>query len=348
VFPGGVLLVEFKGKVIYHAAHGFTSLAPTKSPTTIFTLYDLASLTKPLATTLAVMLLVQDHSLIIDKPICQYLSHLKDTNVGQATPGHLLSHSAGLPAWRPYYLECDNSNRTNIRQRIYEHIYREELEYQVGTRMLYSDLGFILLSELVEIVAGKSLAEFCLFRIFTPLGTRDTFFVAPTGPVCSSPEKKRVYAVTEDDPLRGRVLSGEVHDENAYVLGGITGHAGLFSTAGDVLKIVQEYVAAVKGEGRILGHELARLCVTRQDHVSGSTRTLGWDTPSENSSSGRYFSDRSFGHLGFTGTSIWVDPAIDLIVVLLTNRVHPSRDNNKIKEFRPVLHDQIYEWCATL
>lgn len=214
--------------------------------------------------------------------------------------------------------------------------------------MVYSDLGFMLLTELVETVSGKNLADFCLSRIFIPLDTADTFFIAPTGLVCSSPEKEHVYAATENDPWRGRVLCGEVHDENAYVLGGIAGHAGMFSTAGDVLKIVREYVAAMKGEGQILRADLARLSVTRQDHVSDSTRALGWDTPSDASSSGRYFSDKSFGHLGFTGTSIWVDPTMDLIVVLLTNRVHPSRDNNRIREFRPQLHDLIYECCAKL
>lgn len=348
VFPGGVLLVDFKGEIVHHAAYGFASLTPTHSPTTVTTLYDLASLTKPLAATLAVMLLVQDQHLTLDRPIYQYLPQLNDMKLGQATAGHLLSHSAGLPAWKPYYLEYDNIDWSNIRQSIYDRIHREELEYPVGARMVYSDLGFMLLTELVETISGKNLAEFCLSRIFIPLDAEDTFFIAPTGPVCSSPQHERVYAATEDDSWRGRVLCGEVHDENAYVLGGIAGHAGLFGTASDVLKIVREYVAAVKEKGQILRADLARLSVTRQDHVSDSTRALGWDTPSDASSSGRYFSDKSFGHLGFTGTSIWVDPTMDLIVVLLTNRVHPSRDNNRIREFRPQLHDLIYEWCATL
>ena len=356
VFPGGVLLVEFKGEILHHAAYGSASLIPTQAPTTITTLYDLASLTKPLATTLAVMLLVQDEHLILDRPICQYLPQLNDTGVGQATPCHLLSHSTGLPAWQPYYLEYDDEGLSkpsqmgcpNARQKIYDLIHCEELIYPVGAGTVYSDLGFILLTELVETISGQSLAELCLSRIFIPLATADTFFIMPTGPVSSSPQKERVYAATEDDSWRGRVLSGEVHDENAYVLGGIAGHAGLFSTAGDVRTIVREYVAAVKGEGRILRADLAQLCVTRRDQVSDSTRALGWDTPSHASASGRYFSERSFGHLGFTGTSIWVDPAMDLIVVLLTNRVHPSRDNNRITAFRPLLHDLIYEWCATL
>ena len=356
VFPGGVLLVDFKGETVHHAAYGCASLSPTQTPTTVSTLYDLSSLTKPLATTLAVMLLVQDQHLILDRSICQYLPDLNDTGLGQATPRHLLSHSSGLPAWKPYYLECDDEGRSkpsqmnslDNRQRIYDLIHREALIYPVGGGMVYSDLGFILLTELVESISGQSLAELCLSRMFIPISTADTFFITPTGPVCPTPQKVRVYAATEGDSWRGRVLSGEVHDENAYVLGGIAGHAGLFSTASDVLTIVREYVAAVKEKGCILRADLARLCVTRQDYVSDSTRALGWDTPSRASSSGRHFSDRSFGHLGFTGTSIWVDPTIDLIVVLLTNRVHPSRDNNQIKEFRPRLHDLIYECCATL
>ncbi|MBQ27141.1 MAG: serine hydrolase [Nitrospiraceae bacterium] len=356
VFPGGVLLVEFKGETVHHAAYGFASCVPTQLPTTITTIYDLASLTKPLATTLAVMLLVQDQALILDRPICQYLPQLNNMGVGQATPRHLLSHSAGFPAWKSYYLEWDKEKLSTTsqvdwlenRQRIYDRIHREKLEYPIGAGTTYSDLGFILLTELVETISRKNFGEFCLSRIFNPLATVNTFFVAPTGPVCSLPAKDRVYAATEDDQWRGRVLFGEVHDENAYVLGGIAGHAGLFSTASDVLNIVREYGAAVRGEGRILRADLARLCITRQKQVLDSTRALGWDTPSDVSSSGRYFSDQSFGHLGFTGTSIWVDPIMDLIVVLLTNRVHPSRANERIREFRPLLHDLIYEWCAKL
>ncbi len=356
IFPGGVLLVEFKGEIVHHAAYGFASYIPTKFPTTVTTLYDLASLTKPLATTLAVMLLVQDQRLFLDSPIFHYLPQLHDIEVGQATPRHLLSHSAGLPAWRSYYLECDKGGIPTKapvkwienRQIIYDLIYQEELVYPIGLGTEYSDLSFMLLSQLVEKISDMHLGEFCLSRIFNPLGTMDTFFVGPTGPVCSSPEKDRAYAATEDDLWRGRVLFGEVHDENAYVLGGIAGHAGLFSTASDVLNIVREYSDAVGGKGRILCADLAHLCITRSNQFSGSTRSLGWDTPSAPSSSGQYFSDRSFGHLGFTGTSIWVDPSIDLIVVLLTNRVHPRRDNDRIRVFRPQLHDLIYEWCAKL
>ena len=356
VFPGGVLLVQLKGEIVHHAAYGVASPLPPQSPATVTTVYDLASLTKPLATTLAVMLLAQDDHLVLDRPICHYLPDLSKRGVGQVTPAHLLSHASGLPSCKPYYLDCGvmvssktpEAGSPETRRRIYDLIHREELLHPVGDGMVYSDLGFILLTELVETVSGKNLGEFCRAHIFDPLAIEDTFFVAPSGPVCSFPNKKRAYAVTEDDPWRGRVLSGEVHDENAYALGGIAGHAGMFSTASDVLNIVQEYVAAVEGEGRLLSAALAHLCVTRRDYVSDSTRALGWDTPSESSSSGQYFSDRSFGHLGFTGTSIWVDPTIGLVVVLLTNRVYPSRSNNRIREFRPLLHDLIHEWCATL
>ena len=356
VFPGGVLLVEFHGAIIHHAAYGFASLTPRPLLTTVTTLYDIASLTKPLATTLAVMLLVQDGLLILDRPVSQYLPQLRGTQMGQATPLHLLAHSAGLPACKPYYRDCDArslSKRSNIgdretRQRIYNLIHREELAYPIGAGMIYSDLGFILLTELVEALSGESLAEFCLSRIFVPLGADDTFFISPTGPVCMTPQKERRYAATEDDSWRGKVLLGEVHDENAYILGGVAGHAGLFSTAGDVRKVIREYMAAANGMGNILHADLARLCITRQGQITSSTRALGWDTPSDTSTSGKYFSDQSFGHLGFTGTSIWVDPTKDLCVVLLTNRVHPSRDNNQITAFRPLLHDLIYERCATL
>ena len=356
IFPGGVLLVASAGEIVHHAAYGFASLTPMQSPTTVETLYDLASLTKPLATTLAVMLLVQDQRLKLDEPLCHYLPRLKDMMVGQVTPRHLLSHTAGLPAWKPYYRLWNNEDVYKMseiecrktRHRIYDLVHCEILLAPVGKEVIYSDLGFILLAELVEHISTANLAEFCLAQIFVPLATPNTFFVAPSGPVCVTAHKERTYAATEDDPWRRRILVGEVHDENAYVLGGVAGHAGLFSTAADVFRIVQEYVRATEGKGRILREDLAQLCVARQDQALDSTRALGWDVPSNNSSSGKHFSEQSFGHLGFTGTSVWADPKADLVVVLLTNRVHPHRTNNRIAEFRPLLHDAIYEQCAKL
>ena len=356
IFPGGVLLVASAGEIVHHAAYGFASLTPIQSPTTVETLYDLASLTKPLATTLAVMLLVQDQLLKLDEPLCHYLPQLNDMMVGQVTPRHLLSHTAGLPAWRPYYRLWNNEDvytmpeigcRTT-RHRIYDLVHCESLLSPVGKAVIYSDLGFILLAELVEHISKANLAEFCLAQIFVPLATPNTFFVAPSGPVCVTAHKERMYAATEDDPWRRRILVGEVHDENAYVLGGVAGHAGLFSTAADVFRIVQEYVRATEGKGCILREDLAQLCVARQDQELDSTRALGWDVPSNNSSSGKHFSEQSFGHLGFTGTSVWADPRANLVVVLLTNRVHPHRNNNRIAEFRPLLHDAIYEQYAKL
>lgn len=351
VFPGGVLLIAFQGKVVHHEAYGFTSLTPNPFPATVDTVYDLASLTKPLATTLAILLLVQDNLLALEHPISEYLPQLADTHIGQATLLHFLSHSSGLPACRPYYLAYDVDDLfkayrlgdKSIRQKIFHQIHCEALEYSVGEKMIYSDLGFIVLSELIERVTKISFAEFCFTKIFSPLEVNNTFFISASGPVWHDPQKSKTYASTEDDVWRGRRISGEVHDENAYALDGVAGHAGLFSTASDVYKITNEYVEAISGAGTILRSDLAHLCTTRQRKVESSTRALGWDTPSAVSSSGKYFSTQSFGHLGFTGTSVWVDPIAELSVVLLTNRVYFGRDNNLIANFRPVLHDLIYE-----
>lgn len=352
VFPGAVLLIRLRGERVYHRAFGCAALVPAREPARLETIYDLASLTKPLATTTAVLRLVQDGRLSVDDPLQQHVEELKGSTIGEATVYHLLTHSAGLPAWRPLYERIAEEDRRNpgllsspaAEQMVLALIKQEALSAPAGTRSLYSDLGFMLLGILVERVVGKLLAVYCQESVFEPMRT-PLFFLGPqgTGPGSARRTDAALIAPTEDDPWRGRLLRAEVHDENACALGGVAGHAGLFGTAAAVSAVVGHWLDSYAGRSRLLPPDLVRRFVTRQDKIAGSSWALGWDTPSAPSSSGSRFSAASFGHLGYTGTSIWVDPTKELEVVLLSNRVHPTRRNDAIKQFRPLIHDTIYE-----
>ncbi len=356
VFPGAVLLVRAGGCVVYHRAFGLATRLPDPVTTTMETVYDLASLTKVLATTSAILVLIQEGKLTLDHRIDHVLRELNGCPVGRATVGHLLNHSAGLPSWRPFYRRIAAQDHedpgflgsANASQAVMDFISQEELAYPIGTRNLYSDLGFILLGFMVERVTGQSLAEFCQDRLYLPLKATPLFFI-PTIQIAqaeSTWKDEWVVAATEDDPWRGRILRGEVHDENAYAMGGVAGHAGLFGTASAILGVSGGWLDGYNGQDGPFAPELVRQFVRRQNRSTGSSWALGWDTPSAPSSAGERFSPSSFGHLGFTGTSLWVDPLAELEVVLLTNRVHPSRKNNLIQNFRPLIHNIIHQECV--
>ncbi|MFQ5991005.1 MAG: serine hydrolase domain-containing protein [Nitrospiraceae bacterium] len=353
VFPGAVLLIRVDGHVVFHSAFGSASLVPEREPASLGTVYDLASLTKPLATTSAILCLVQDGRLQLEDAIETHLESLRGWAIGAATIRHLLAHSSGLPAWRPIYERIDEEGRTRAgyfgseaaKRLTLECIREESLLFPMGARSLYSDLGFILLGLLVERVTGDTIATYCRSRIYTPLGVDSLYFfdttgVAVGGPNGQSPDLHQV-APTEDDPWRGRILRAEVHDENAYALGGVCGHAGLFGTASAVLEVSGRWLKSYLDQDGFFPSKLVRQFVTRQAGISGSSWGLGWDTPSAPSSTGTRFSPNSFGHLGYTGTSLWIDPLSKLEVVLLSNRVHPSRRCNDIQGFRPEIHDLI-------
>jgi CubicO group peptidase (beta-lactamase class C family) len=217
------------------------------------------------------------------------------------------------------------------------YIFNLSLEYKTGTKTVYSDIGIIVLGKIIERVTGMSLAEFCRTEIFEPLGMKDTMFNPPEYLL------NRI-APTEYDPERGGIVQGKVHDENSYYLGGVAAHAGLFSTAPDLSIFMQMLLNYGVYDGkRYIEAETIKLFTRRQNLVEGSSRALGWDTPGGKSSSGRYFSTSSFGHTGFTGTSIWADPEKNLFVILLTNRVHPTRENLKILKVRRDIHDIVME-----
>jgi len=352
VFPGAVVLVGKGEEVIYEQAFGHRSLMPDKTALHASTVFDVASLTKPLATTMAIMHLVREKKLRLEDQVTRFIPTYGVFGKHVTTCRHLLNHSSGLPAWKPYYEEIVKLEKAGkihfIASRaahrfVLEQIHREKPVDPPGTRGLYSDLGFILLGEIVETVSGATLDRFCMERVFKPLGLRSTAFVDLTQLKTRRLEPvKDVIAPTENCPWRKKILCGEVHDDNAYAMGGVAGHAGLFSSPRDIHALIAFLDGCLRGQNDLLPAVLVTQFLTKDESVANSSYALGWDTPSsKDSTSGQYFSPRSVGHLGFTGTSIWWDLEKNCHVILLTNRVHPSRKNEKIKEFRPKIHDLI-------
>jgi len=342
VYPGAVLVTARGGMPpIFHAV-GSRMLAPSERPMEKGTRFDLASLTKPLATTLAVMKLVDMGKMGLDQPLEALLPKAVPEDKKTITPRRLLSHSAGLVDWLPFYLQLDRVALEERKSLIREALLNLPLRYTPGTRTLYSDLGFMLLEWVIEAVAGVDLPQFMAQICFLPLTLKETGLFGGDIP---DPSVRGRFAATEDCPWRKQIVQGRVHDENAYALGGYSGHAGLFGTAAEVYILANLLIEHWRRErSDFLRPETVRTFFQRQKRVQGGTWALGWDTPSlENSSAGKYFSPRSVGHLGFTGTSIWMDLEQDVVVILLTNRIHPTRKNEKIRAFRPLLHDSVME-----
>ena len=340
VFPGSVLLVAKQEQVVFLEAVGHSRLRP-KRAMTIDTVFDLASLTKPLATTLALMILVQQDRLSLDQTLGTVAPEFLGTHKQDITIRKLLSHTSGLPDYRPYY-ETLTKVPLPKREQVLQHLLLgEELISEPGRACLYSDIGFMILKWVVEVVAKKTLDRFVEEYLYGPLGLKSLFFI----PLEQGPNRDdHACAATEACPWRGRILEGEVHDENAHALGGVAGHAGLFGTAGDVSTLLLELLKTYLGKPStgLFHRHVVRTLFQRHSHLG--SYALGFDTPSRpDSSSGRYFCDQSVGHLGFTGTSFWMDLEKAVIVVLFTNRIHPTRKNERITEFRPLLHDTIME-----
>jgi CubicO group peptidase (beta-lactamase class C family) len=307
-------------------------------------LYDLASLTKAIGTTSVVIVLLRDGKLRLDDRLVSFLPEFTGGGREDVTVEHLLTHSSGLPAGRPLHEQA-----TGYRQ-VIEHALTTRLEARPGETARYSDLGYILLGELVARVGKAPLAALERKLVFDPLGLEDTLRrpalaelprIVPTErrrPVTRGGKRSPGKAGSEDELI---LVRGTVHDENADAGDGLTGHAGLFSTAKDLSVFAGELLRALKGESQLFPRQLALQFFRRRELVGGSSRALGWDTPSGVSSAGTLFSSKSFGHTGFTGTSMWMDPERDLFVVLLSNRVHPTRKNRKISKVRPRLADAV-------
>jgi CubicO group peptidase (beta-lactamase class C family) len=329
VTPGAVLAVGRHGNLVHLRAYGRVDPDPASRVTSPRTIYDLASLTKVVGTTTAAMILEEEGRLDLDRPIREYLPELDSPEKASITSRMLLTHEAGFEAFAALYQDFRG------RDQYLAQINARPLRWSPGTRTEYSDWDLILMQLIVERLTGSTLDQFLQERVFGPLGMVDTGF-NPPGPV-----RERI-APTEIQEFRGGKVHGEVHDENAWALGGVAGHAGLFSTAPDLAIFAQMMLNGGEiGGQRVLRAETIARWTARQ--AGGSTRALGWDTPAPRGSAGRYFSARSFGHTGFTGTSIWMDPEKGLYVVLLTNRVNPTRENTGIGAVRTAVADAVQQ-----
>ena len=346
-FPGASWGVAQHGRVLALSSAGHLTYDEHSPRVCAETIYDIASLTKVVATTAAAMLLYERGLLVLDTPVGDLLPGFviaAERNSGKrlVTLRMLLAHSSGLPGYVPFFREQPDLARPEA-WRLFRDCLSLPLTAAPGTQTEYSDPGFILLGKALEVLAGEPLDAFCQREIFLPLGMTATLFRPDFA-------LRAVIPPTEDDTVfRHRVIQGEVHDENCWVLGGCSGHAGLFAPVGDLLRFAEGILASVRspmaGETKaptLFRGETVEL-FARRSGPAGSSRALGWDTPSAPSSSGSYFSTRSIGHLGYTGTSLWLDLDRDVAVVLLTNRTWPTRENKAIQELRPDFHNLIME-----
>lgn len=335
VFPGAVLLVSTGSRILFHKAYGLTNL-DTGQKAALGTFYDLASLTKPLATALAVLKLVASGALELETRMGDVLPAFNRTDKAAIEIRHLLYHRAGFPDWRPYYRSISTLPLAQRPAALQDRLVREPLTYKIGTECIYSDLGFMVLHWLVETLSGDILDRFVQEQVYRPLGIRNLFYL----PLDQS-RPLLDFAATERCGWRKRLLVGTVHDENAYALGGVAGQSGLFGTAASVHQLLTALLDIYNQKsmdpllpGKLLRHAFSR--------CEDGKRALGFDCPdATGSSSGSRFSENSVGHLGYTGTSFWMDLKRSIIVILLSNRVHPSRTNEAIKSFRPLLHNTI-------
>lgn len=328
-FPGAVVLVYKDGKIIYEKPFGNFTYEKTSPMVTTNTIYDLASLSKVVATATAAMLCCDRNLFSLDDKVVKYIPEFGVNGKENITIRNLLIHNSGLTAWKKFY------ERNLTPNEVLKEIYSSELEYKTGEKTVYSDLGIITLGKIIEKVTEKTLDVFCKDEIFIPLSMNSTFY----NPIDSV---KKFCAPTEiDNYWRMKTLQGEVHDETSAMLNGVAGHAGLFSTANDIAKLMD----VLMNKGKLGNKQFIQQSTVEyftKKYSNESSRAIGWDTKSETgSSSGDYFSSNSFGHTGFTGTSIWADPERNLFVVFLTNRVYPTRENGKLGKVRPELHNTI-------
>lgn len=330
VFPGAALMIINSNNIVYNKAFGkFTYSSDSKKvvPNTVF---DLASVTKVIATTTAAMICYDKGLFALDDKVIKYIPEFNNNSKDAVTIRHLLLHNSGLPSFKPFYKNYSTAKE------VISDIFNSSLNSKPGTKYVYSDLGMITMGKIIERVSGMSLDKFCSKEIFSQLGMTNTFFNPSTEVKCLIPP-------TENDTYwRNRLLQGEVHDEASSLLNGVAGHAGLFSNTKDIAILLQMLMQNGFYQGKQFIRRGTVELFTRK-HSDDGFRALGWGIKGDNfSSAGSLFSNKSFGHTGYTGTSVWVDPENNTIVILLSNRVHPSRENNKLSKFRPKLHDMIF------
>ncbi len=357
VFPGAVLVVGKDGNVLFHEAVGTKTLKTGRGteaqPMEGDTVFDVAQLTGTVVTATLAMKLIEAGKLSLDDKVIRFLQTFGVHNKATITIGQLLSHSSGLPATIAYYEELIRENagpRLGIvtsrgaRDHVYGAIQRLQLKYDPGTRQLYSDIGLILLGQIVELLTGMCLDKALMKYIAQPLGLKSTSFVD-----LSMIKRRGIHPVTdliastEECPLRKRVMCGEVHDENAWAMGGVAGHAGLFASAGDLHRFAAELIAAWRSSSTFLTRKTVARFWGGVEDLEGSWK-FGWDSPSaENGLEHSGLSERAVGGCGLTGCSLWIEPENGIDIVLMTNRIHPSRANRKIFSYRAELHQAVLQ-----
>jgi CubicO group peptidase (beta-lactamase class C family) len=343
----GIALLAMKGQEIaYRKTFGHAQIYPKDRPLDADALFDIASLTKVIATTTASMQLVQEQKVSLDDSLQKFLPGFP---YEQVTLLQILTHSAGFSDHLPLYdfvqEEAQNQGEDFIgspdaKELVIRLVCQADLLYTPGKFSKYSDLGFILLGRAIEKICGVSLDRYCDEAIFRPFGMKNTFFQPVHGD-----KREGDFVATERCGWRRRVICGEVHDENAYAMGGVAGHAGLFSNLDDIQRFMTRLIACYQGQEETIRQDVVAEFFRRQNLVKDSTRALGWDTPSRNmkekASGGTIIAETSVGHTGFTGTSIWFDPTREMTIILLANRIHPSRHNTTFLNMRPRIHDTV-------
>ena len=328
VFPGAFAAVGNREGVLVEVSAGHLDWIPSPAPTDS-TLWDLASLTKVVALTTAMMQLWEQGRVDLEAPVQRYLPEFTGPGKDRVTIRHLLTHTSGLPAWRPLYQEAPTPDSALAL------VFATPLEAPPGTRMVYSDLGAILLGRIVVRLSGQPLDRYVQSHIAAPLGLSDTQFRPPRE------LRDRVAPTEVDTAWRKRHLRGEVHDENAYALGGVSAHAGLFCSGRDLARFARLLLNGGSLDGVTLVKPETIAYFTRLGDASHPNRALGWEKPNGSNSAGHRLSSAAFGHTGFTGTSLWVDPANDVFILLLTNRVNPTRSRSGIAAVRVRLADAV-------
>ena len=335
-FPAASIAVTSKKKLVALKAFGHFTYEPDSPPVTTASVFDLASVSKVVATTSMAMILYQRGLVDLEMPVAAIVPEFvvsesnddKDARRDGVTLHMLLAHSSGLPAYEKLFL------KTKTRDELLRAAFVTPLTADPGARAEYSDIGFIVLGVALERIADESLDRFCQRELFGPLGMSHTTYNPPAG------WRDSIPPTADDRTFRHRIIQGEVQDENASVLGGVAPQAGLFATAEDVATFAH---TMLQGGPPLIRPETLALFTRRETSPAGTSRALGWDTPSSPSQSGKYFSATSFGHLGYTGTSLWIDPERELSVTLLTNRTWPDCSNKAITEVRPRFHDAVVE-----
>ena len=336
-FPGGVLLAAKDGKIFFHEAFGFHTYNNTREMRKS-DIFDLASISKVVGTTSAIMKMYDEKLIDLDDKVVSYLPQFAGkqkkyfSHKSNISIKHLLTHSSGLPPFRKYFLMDED------KQSVLDSLYNTEPIYGLEEKTVYSDVGIIVLGKIVEKVSLKSLDTYVQEKITTPLGMHTTFF--------NPPQEKINRIVPSEIDQNNNLIKGYVHDENAFKLGGVAGHAGLFSTTNDLATFSQMMLnGGIYRWKRIFKPETVNMFTSRSNMIEGSSRCYGWDSPSGKASGGVYISDNSFGHTGFTGTSLWIDKENKVIVILLTNAVHPTRESKSPMYFdwRQRIHSAVYE-----